>query len=39
MDSIRLALAIAAAINWEVNHMDVKNAFWHGDIYEEIYME
>jgi hypothetical protein len=39
MDSIRLALSIAATRGWEVHHMDVKNAFLHGDLEEEIYME
>jgi hypothetical protein len=39
MHSIRLALAIAATKGWEVHHMDVKNAFLHGDLSEEIYME
>eukprot|EP00253_Pinus_taeda_P023541 PITA_23541 len=39
MDSIWLALSIAAARGWEVHHMDVKNAFLHGDFEEEIYME
>jgi hypothetical protein len=39
MDSIQLALAIAATKGWEVHPMDVKNAFLHGDISEEIYME
>ena len=39
MDSIRLALAIAEAKGWEVHQMDVKNAFLHGDLSEEIYME
>jgi hypothetical protein len=39
MDSIRLVLAIAASRRWEVHHMDVKSAFIHGDIKEEIYME
>eukprot|EP00253_Pinus_taeda_P002827 PITA_02827 len=39
MDSIRLALSIATARGWEVHHMDVKNAFLHGDLEEEIYME
>eukprot|EP00253_Pinus_taeda_P003369 PITA_03369 len=39
MDSIRLTLSIAAAQRWEVHQMDVKNAFLHGDLSEEIYME
>jgi hypothetical protein len=39
MDSIRLALAIAASKGWEGHHMDMKNAFLHGDLSEEIYME
>ena len=37
-DSIRLVLAIAASEHWEVHHMDVKSAFLHGYIDEEIYM-
>ena len=36
MDSIRLVLAISASKHWEVHHMDVKSAFLHGDIHEEI---
>jgi hypothetical protein len=39
MDSIRLTLAIVATKGWEVHQMDVKNAFLHGDLSEEIYME
>eukprot|EP00253_Pinus_taeda_P007816 PITA_07816 len=39
MDSIHLALAIAAAQGWEVHQMDVKNVFLHGDLFEMIYME
>jgi hypothetical protein len=39
MDSIRLTLVIAAAKGWEVHQMDVKNAFLHGDLSKEIYME
>ena len=32
MDSIRIALAIAASKQWEVHHMDVKCAFLNGDL-------
>jgi hypothetical protein len=39
MDSIRLSLAIVGAKGWEVHQMDMKNAFLHGDLSEEIYME
>ena len=39
MDSIRPVLAIAASKRWEVHHMDVKSAFLHGDLEEEIYMK
>jgi hypothetical protein len=39
MDSIWLALGIVVAKGWEFHQMDVKNAFRHGDLYEEIYME
>ena len=39
MDSIRLVLAIATSKQWEVHHMDVKSAFIHGDIHEDIYMQ
>ena len=39
MDSISLVLAIAASKHWEVHHMDVKYAFIHGYIHEEIYMK
>jgi hypothetical protein len=39
MDSIRLALSIASSKEWEVHQMDMKNAFLHGDLSEDIYME
>jgi hypothetical protein len=39
MDSIHLALSIAEVEGWKVHHMDVKNAFIHRYLSEEIYME
>ena len=39
MDSIRLALAIAASRQWEVHHMDVKCDFLHGYMNEENYIQ
>jgi hypothetical protein len=39
MDSVRLELAITKTKGWEVHQMDVKNAFLHCDLFEEIYME
>eukprot|EP00253_Pinus_taeda_P023918 PITA_23918 len=39
MNSIRFVLSLAASLKWEVHQMDVKSAFLHGDLHEEIYME
>jgi hypothetical protein len=39
MDSIRLEPTMAEMKGWKVHHMDVKNAFLHGDVSEDIYME
>ena len=39
MEFMRLVLAIAASMRWEVHHMDVKSEFIHGLIQEEIYMQ
>ncbi|GJZ89488.1 ribonuclease H-like domain, reverse transcriptase, RNA-dependent DNA polymerase, partial [Tanacetum coccineum] len=36
METIRLFLAIAANNKWEVHHLDVKSAFLHGDLKEEV---
>eukprot|EP00253_Pinus_taeda_P016109 PITA_16109 len=39
MNSIHLVLSLAVSLKWEVHQMDVKSAFLHGDLHEEIYME
>ncbi|GJT87064.1 ribonuclease H-like domain, reverse transcriptase, RNA-dependent DNA polymerase [Tanacetum coccineum] len=38
METIRLLLAIATNNKWEVHHLDVKSAFLHGDLKEEVYV-
>eukprot|EP00253_Pinus_taeda_P020995 PITA_20995 len=39
INSISLVLSLSSAFKWEVHHMDVKSAFLHGELHEEIYME
>ncbi|TYK14965.1 retrovirus-related Pol polyprotein from transposon TNT 1-94 [Cucumis melo var. makuwa] len=39
MSSIRVVLGLAASLDLEVEQMDVKTAFLHGDLDKEIYME
>jgi len=39
MSSIRVVLGLAASLDLEVEQMDVKTAFLHGELEEEIYME
>jgi len=38
-ESLRLLLALAMLEDWEIHQMDVKSAFLHGKLKEEIYME
>ncbi|KAI4334908.1 hypothetical protein L6164_013610 [Bauhinia variegata] len=39
MSSIRVVLGLTASLNLEVEQLDVKTTFLHGDLEEEIYME
>ena len=38
MTTVRMVISIAVSQGWPLHHMDVKNAFLHGDLKEDIYM-
>ncbi|KAJ0809226.1 putative RNA-directed DNA polymerase [Helianthus annuus] len=39
MDTIRLMIAVAAQRGWEIFQMDVKSAFLHGTLDEDVYVQ
>ena len=39
MNTIQVLLSLTANFGWNLQQFDVKNAFMHGDLEEEIYME
>ena len=39
MSSIRTVIGLASSLNLEIEQMDVKTTFLHGDLEEVIYME
>ena len=39
INTIRVLMSLAANLDWPLQQFDVKNAFLHGDLNEEIYMD
>ena len=39
MSLIHVLLSLAANLDWQLEQLDMKNAFIHGDQEEEVYME
>lgn len=38
MDTVHVILSCVACLDWDLHQLDVKNAFLHGDLDEEVYM-
>ena len=38
VETIKLIMALAASIGWKIHHLDVKTAFLHGELKEEVFV-
>lgn len=38
LDTVRLLLALSAKEGWVVHHLDVKSAFFNGELQEEVHV-
>ena len=39
LNTIRILLSLATNLDWPLHQFDVKNAFLHGDLEEEVYID